>query len=91
MGVYTIGQVCVKLLGREAGYLCTIVEVIDKSFVLIDGLKVRRRRCNLNHLAPLKEKIEIKAGDDTKTVEEAIEKAKLTKKFQTKIVPKIIL
>lgn len=91
MGVYTIGQVCVKLLGREAGYLCTVVEIIDKSFALIDGLKVRRRRCNFKHLVPTKDKLDIKAGVDTETIKEAIEKAKLTKNFQTKIVPKLNL
>lgn len=91
MGVYNIGQVCVKLLGREAGYMCTIVEIIDKNYALIDGLKVRRRRCNFNHLAPTKDVLDIKKGAETKSVKAAIEKAGLTDKFKTKIVPKVNL
>lgn len=91
MGVYQIGQVCVKLLGREAGYLCTIVEIIDKNFALVEGLKVRRRRCNFNHLAPTKDVIEIKKGANKSAIEKAVKKAKLTEKFDTKIVPKLKL
>lgn len=91
MGVYDIGTVCVKLLGREAGYRCVVVEVIDKNFALIDGLKVRRRRCNFNHLAPTKDKIDIKTGASTKNVKKAIDKAKLTDKFEEKIVPDLQL
>ncbi|MBN2155620.1 MAG: 50S ribosomal protein L14e [Candidatus Lokiarchaeota archaeon] len=91
MGVYDIGQVCVKLLGREAGYLCTIVEVIDKNFALVEGLKVKRRRCNFKHLSPTKHMIEIKKGANKKAIEEAIEKAKLKEKFETKNVPKLQL
>ena len=91
MGVYDVGQVCVKLLGREAGYLCTIVEVIDKNFALIEGLKVKRRRCNFKHLIPTKDEISIKAGATSAAVKKAIEKANLEEKFNKKIVPKINL
>ncbi|MHA1822140.1 MAG: 50S ribosomal protein L14e [Promethearchaeota archaeon] len=91
MGVYNIGQVCIKLLGREAGYRCAIVEIIDKNFALVEGLKVRRRRCNFNHLAPTKDKIDIKVGAKSEEVKKAIEKAKLTEKFKEKVVPKISL
>ena len=91
MGVYDVGQVCIKLLGREAGRLCVIVEVIDKNFALVDGLKVRRRRCNFNHLAPTKDMIDIKKGASTADIKKAIDKAKLKKDFETKIVPNINL
>jgi large subunit ribosomal protein L14e len=92
MGVYDIGQVCVKLLGREAGYLCTIVEVIDKNFAIIEGLKVKRRRCNFKHLSPTKYMLEgLKKGAPKKAIEEAIDKANLKEKFETKNVPKLQL
>ncbi len=91
MGVYEHGTVCLKLLGREAGYLCVVVEIIDQSFALVDGLNVRRRRCNFKHLIPTKDKLDIKKGATTAAIKKAIESAKLTEKFQKKVVPKINL
>jgi large subunit ribosomal protein L14e len=81
MSVYDIGRICVKTMGREAGKYCVIVDVIDKNYVLIDGLKVRRRRANFNHVEPTSDIIEIKKGADHDTIEAAIKKAKLTKKL----------
>ncbi|MBD3350651.1 MAG: 50S ribosomal protein L14e [Candidatus Lokiarchaeota archaeon] len=91
MGVFDIGNVCVKTMGREAGQRCVIVEVIDNNYALIDGPNVRRRRCNFNHLVPTKDKIDIKKGDSLKSIESAIKKAKLTDEFEKKIVPKLQL
>jgi large subunit ribosomal protein L14e len=54
-----VGRLCVKLAGRDAGKKCVIVDVLDSVFVLIDG-ETRRRKCNLKHLEPLKETIDIK-------------------------------
>lgn len=91
MGVYDIGTVCVKLLGREAGYLCVVVEVIDKNFALVEGLKVRRRRCNFNHLSPTADKVDIKKGASKEEIAKAIDKANLKEKFEKKIVPQLKL
>jgi len=44
------GRVATKLLGREAGKLCAIVERIDKNYVMVVGPEVRKRRCNIDHL-----------------------------------------
>ena len=85
MSVYDIGRLCVKTTGREAGKYCVIVEIIDKNYLLIDGLKVRRRRVNYNHIEPLVEAIEINKGASHKEVEDAIKKAKLTKKMNETI------
>ncbi len=65
--VFEIGRICLKVAGREAGKLCCIVDVIDKNYVIIDG-NVKRRKCNINHLEPLPQKIEIKKGVDTTTI-----------------------
>jgi large subunit ribosomal protein L14e len=57
---------CQKTFGREAGKKCVIVDVMDKSFVLITGPKgltgVKRRRVNINHIEPLQDRIDIKRG-----------------------------
>lgn len=66
MPAIEVGRICVKQLGRETGKKCVIIDVVDKSFVLITGPKkvtgVRRRRTNINHIEPLDIKIEITRG-----------------------------
>lgn len=82
MSVYDIGRLCVKTLGREAGYYCVIVDIIDKNYLLIDGLKVRRRRVNYKHIEPITETLEIKKGASHEELEAAIKKAKLEEKMK---------
>ena len=81
MSVYDIGRLCVKTMGREAGYYCVIVDIVDKNYLLIDGLKVKRRRVNYNHIEPITDTIEIKKGAKHEQVDAAIKKAKLEKKM----------
>jgi large subunit ribosomal protein L14e len=61
MAIMDIGRVCVKTAGREAGRKVAVVDV-EKEFVVIEGVNVRRRRCSTAHLFPTKEKIGIKKG-----------------------------
>jgi len=76
MTAIEVGRICVKLVGREAGRKCIIVDVMDKNFVLITGPKdvtgVKRRRANANHVEPLKDKIKIKRGAADEEVSEAL-------------------
>ncbi|MFX1592313.1 MAG: 50S ribosomal protein L14e [Promethearchaeota archaeon] len=81
MSIYDIGRLCIKTMGREAGYYCVIVDVIDKNYLLVDGLKVRRRRVNYKHIEPIAEVVEIKKGASHEDLEAAIKKAKLEKKM----------
>jgi large subunit ribosomal protein L14e len=73
-------------MGREAGYHCVIVDIIDKNYLLIDGLEVRRRRVNYKHIEPLADVIDIKKGASHEQLEAAIKKAKLEKKMKEKIL-----
>ena len=77
MPAIEIGRLCVKQAGRECCHKCVIIDVMDKSFVLITGPKkltgVKRRRVNINHLMPLEEKIDIKRGASDDEVAQAIE------------------
>lgn len=96
MSAIEAGRICVKISGREAGRKCVIVEVIDKNFVLITGPKdvtgVRRRRCNIKHLEPTPDKIEISRGASDEEVKKALEEAGKLKemKEKIKIIPKVI-
>lgn len=63
--MFEVGRVCMKTAGREAGKYCVVVKKEDENFVMVTGPKsitmVKRRRCNINHLEPLTEKINIKS------------------------------
>ncbi len=64
MSLIEPGRVCIKTAGREAGKYCVVLEVVDKNFVIVQGPKVRKRRCNIAHLEPLPEKIDLKSAED---------------------------
>jgi len=68
-----VGRLCVKIAGRDAGRKCVVVEIINNNFVLVDG-DVRRKKCNINHLEPLEETIDIKKGASHEAI---------TKEFKT--------
>ena len=82
---YDIGRIVVKTRGREAGKYAVIVDVVDKNYLLIDGLKVRRRRVNYNHIEPTPDLIDLEKGADHAAVEAAIKQAKKTKKMNETI------
>lgn len=71
-----VGRVCVKIAGREALNKCVVVKVLDDKFVTIDG-QVKRRKCNIAHLEPLNEKLDIKEDASTEEVKKAFEKLKV--------------
>ncbi len=68
-----IGRVCVKLAGRDAGKKCVVVDILEGNYVLIDGA-TRRRKCNILHLEPLNEVINIKKGASHSEVEKEFKK-----------------
>ena len=76
MPAVEVGRICVKRAGREASSKCVIVDIMDKSFVLVTGPKkvtgVKRRRVNINHLMPLQDKIEVKRGASDEEVTQTL-------------------
>ena len=79
MPAIEVGRICVKEVGRETGKKCVVIDVMDKSFVLVTGPKkitgIKRRRVNLNHLMPLEDKIEVKRGSSDEEVTQVLESA----------------
>jgi large subunit ribosomal protein L14e len=75
--VMEVGRVCIKVAGHEAGKRCVIVETLDNTFVVVSGPGVKRRRCNIAHLEPLDQKIEIAKGAPEEEVRRAFEVAGL--------------
>ena len=59
------GRVCVKKYGRDAGRLCVITSVVDENFAkIICAGRKNKRRCNVKHLEPLPQKLELKGSDE---------------------------
>lgn len=68
-----VGQLCIKLAGRDANKLCVIVDILENNFVLIDG-NTRRRKCNIKHLEPLDKVLKIKKKASHEDVIEVMQK-----------------
>lgn len=77
--VMEVGRVCVKLVGHEAGKRCVIVDMVDNVYVVVSGAGVKRRRCNIAHLEPLEQKVEIAKGASDEEVKRALGAAGLVK------------
>lgn len=77
--MFEIGRVCLKTAGREAGNYCVIVKKMDEDFVMVTGPKsltrVKRRRCNINHLEPIEEMVKIKSDASDTEVLKAYQQA----------------
>ena len=77
MPAIEVGRICVKQAGRETGKKCVVIDIMDKSFVLVTGPKkvtgVKRRRVNINHLELLQDKLEIARGASDEEVASTLE------------------
>jgi large subunit ribosomal protein L14e len=71
--VMEIGRVCVRIAGHEAGKKCVIVDVIDRTYVLVAGPEIKRKRCNIAHLEPLPQKLDIAKGASDEDLKRAFE------------------
>lgn len=72
-----VGQLCVKIAGRDAGKKCVVVDILDNNFVLIDG-ETRRRKCNILHIEPLEQTVDVKKGASHELVAKALESLGIT-------------
>jgi len=91
MPAIEVGRICVKLVGREAGRKCVIVDIMDKSFVVITGPKtitgIKRRRTNINHIEPLQDKIAIARGASDEEITEALKASGKIEEIAQKVKP----
>ncbi len=90
--MFETGRVCMKIAGREAGSLCVVLKKIDENFVIVTGPKeltgVKRRRCNIDHLEPLMERIKIKQDAADSEVVKALEKEGVLERLGVKVPEK---
>ena len=91
MPAIEVGRVCMKIAGREAGGRCVIVDLVDRTFVVITGPKtvssVKRRRVNVNHIEPTRTKIDIKRGATDEEVAAALSEAGLLEERAETVKP----
>lgn len=92
MPAIEVGRICIKQAGRENGKKCIVIDVMDKSFILVTGPKkitgIKRRRVNINHVTPTQEKIEIKRGATDDEITQILEtEGKLQDMTQTVKIP----
>lgn len=76
MSLIEIGRLAVKLSGRDAGKTCTIIDLLDENFVLIDG-QTRRRKCNIKHLELLSPVLSLRKGASHQEVKSEFQKMNL--------------
>ena len=85
MPAIEVGRICIKQAGRECCTKCVVIDVLDKSFVLVTGPKkvtgLKRRRVNINHLMPIEDKIDVKRGASDEEVAQALDTAGLTEEM----------
>ena len=87
-----VGKVCMKIAGRDAGKLGVVVDVLDDTYVLLDG-EVRRRKCNILHLEALDRSVDVKKNASHADVLKALgikEAKKSTKKKEKLHRPKSV-
>ncbi len=78
-----IGQLAVKIAGKDGGKTVVIVDSVDYNFVIIDG-DIKRKRCNIAHLEPLNKEIKLKKGAEHTDVVEAFKRIGIEIKNGTK-------
>ncbi len=74
MSLFTVGRVCMKIAGRDAGQKCVVISVQDAQYVTVDGA-TRRKKVNVKHLEPVAEMLEIKENASHEDVAKAFEKS----------------
>lgn len=81
--MFSVGRVCVKIAGRDAGKKCVIVKHLEGKFYLVDGA-TRRRKCNTLHLEPLDQVLDIKENASHEEVMKALGLEHVAKKSKAK-------
>lgn len=80
-----VGQVVMKVTGREAGRLAVVLKKTDGKFVSVTGPKlltgVKRRKANIMHLEPTQHRLEIREDAPDEEVIGAFKKSGLSGKL----------
>jgi len=65
MAMITVGSICIKNRGRDGGKKCVVMSLVDANYVeILCTSRKKRRKCNMHHLEPIGENIELKGSDE---------------------------
>ena len=53
------GRICIKKAGRTAGSKVVVLSKAEKGFVMVEGKALKRKKCNIMHLLPTKNTINL--------------------------------
>ena len=88
MATLTVGRICIKIAGREAGKYCVVLSNPKDNFIQVTGPKVltgvKRRRCNVDHLEPTEYQVKIQGVAEDKSIIDILDKEGLIKKLGLK-------
>ena len=79
----TVGRLCTKISGRDAGKKAVVLLIIDNNYALIDG-ETRRKKCNITHLEPMQQMLDIQENASHEQVKEAFRNIGITLKDKRK-------
>jgi len=65
--ILSIGRVCKKIKGRDAGKYCVVVDKAGKT-VVVDGKGMKKSKSDIFHLVPMPITIDITKNDNTETI-----------------------
>jgi len=89
--MFEIGRLCIKVVGRDAGKKCIIVDIVDKNTVVVDG-ETRRKKCNIKHIDPFNKVLKIKKNATHQEVVDVLKKegieSRVTKPKKASAKPK---
>jgi large subunit ribosomal protein L14e len=87
--MFETGRVVMKIAGREAGKYAVVVDIVSDGFVVITGPKtitgIKRRKCNITHIEPTENKLDISAKADDSAVEQSWKSSGLIEKLAIEV------
>ncbi len=73
MAIMEVGRVCIKTTGKNAGKKVVVLKLDNKkNKALVEGINVKRKKCNIRHLFPTKEKINVTENSSREEIIKAI-------------------
>lgn len=67
------GSICYKTHGRDSGKKVIIVETPKEKFAVVEGIRRKKRKCNISHLLPTGKKVELPKTHTQEDIRKALE------------------
>ncbi len=71
--MFKVGDVCLKIAGRDAGKIGVVIKIEENGYLLLEG-EVRRRAVNPLHVEPLGKRVDVKENASYEEVSQALKK-----------------